>query len=163
MPAPLHLQFELGSDRYLLPVGRVIEVLPLPVLKELPGAPAGVVGVADRSGRAVPVVDLARLATGRPASDRRSTRLVLVRYPAPGGERPLGLVLERAVTVVRAAEGDFQSAGVLGASWLGGVAAPADGARLAQRVEVEGLLPPALREVLFRDADTVLARAEGIG
>ncbi|MBC8009825.1 MAG: chemotaxis protein CheW, partial [Burkholderiales bacterium] len=53
MPAPLHLQFELGPDRYLLPVARVEAVLPLPALKNLPGAPEGVAGVADHHGVAV--------------------------------------------------------------------------------------------------------------
>jgi chemotaxis-related protein WspB len=163
MPAPLHLQFELGSDRYLLPVARVAAVLPLPVLKNLPGAPVGVAGVADHRGAAVPVIDLASLALGRPAADRRSTRLVLVRYPvsgAPGGERLLGLVVERATTVVRADPTTFQDAGAPAAAWLGGVAPAPGGARLLQRVEVEGLLPPDLRAVLFQVADDVAASAE---
>ena len=157
MPAPLHIEFELGADRYLLPVGRVEAVLPLPVLKALPGAPDGVAGVLNHRGRAVPVVDLARLALGRPAADRRSTRLVLVRFPARGTERTLGLVVEGATTVRRAAEEDFQPAGIPAAAWLGGVATARDGAGLAQRVEVEGLLPRSLREALFEVAESVLA------
>lgn len=159
MPAPLHLQFELGSDRYLLPVARVAAVLPLPALKNLPGAPAGVAGVADYRGVAVPVIDLASLAVGRAAADRRSTRLVLVRYSASGGERLLGLIVERATTVVRADPAEFQDAGTPALAWLGGVAPAPGAARMAQRVEVDGLLPPNLRSVLFQVADDVLAPA----
>jgi chemotaxis-related protein WspB len=157
MPVPLHLEFELGADRYLLPVARVEAVLPLPVLKALPGAPEGVAGVFNHRGRAVPVVDLARLALGRAAEDRRSTRLVLVRFPTRTADRTLGLIVEGATTVRRAAEDEFQDAGAVAATWLGGVA-PAPGiAGLAQRVEVEGLLPPGIREALFQVADLVLA------
>lgn len=157
MPAPLHLEFELGSDRYLLPVARVEAVLPLPSLKSLPGAPEGVAGVLNYRGRAVPVVDLARLALGRAAADRRSTRLVLVRYPAPGGDRPLGVILEGATTVARAAAEDFHSSGAPAAAWLGEVSSAAGGgAGLAQRVEIEGLLPRELRAALFEVADSVL-------
>lgn len=157
MPAPLHLEFELGADRYLLPVTRVEAVLPLPALKMLPGAPDGVAGVLNYRGRAVPVVDLARLALGRAAADRRSTRLVLLRYLTSAGDRPLGLIVERATTVARAAEEDFQATGSPGAAWLGGVAATAErGAGLAQRIEIEGLLPPELRAALFEVAESVI-------
>lgn len=152
MPAPLHLEFALGPDRYLLPAERIAAVVPLPALKALPGAPEGVAGVLDYHGVATPVVDLPRLALGRPAADRRATRLALVRYPAPGGERLLGLIVEQATTVRRASAEEFQAAGAPAAAWLGRVA-PAPEGGLLQRVEVEGLLPDELRAVLFQAAD----------
>ncbi len=157
MPAPLHLEFEIGADRYLLPVESVEAVLPLPVLKTLPGAPEGVAGVFNHHGRAVPVIDLARLALGRAAADRRSTRLALVRFAARGTDRTLGLIMEGATAVRRASEEEFQAAGVGAAPWLGGVTPAAGAAGLAQRVEVGGLLPPGLREALFQVAELVLA------
>lgn len=144
----LFLQFEIGGRRYLLEAAKVAAVLPLPVVAPLPGAPAGVAGVANYQGGPVPVIDLSVLATGRPAADRLSTRLVLVRYPARGGERLLGLVAERATGAVRLDERAFASSGVTAAPWLGGVAP--DAGALAQRVEIEGLLPPDLRAVLFQ-------------
>lgn len=144
----LFLQFEIGGHRYLIEARTVAAVLPRPGLKPLPGAPAGVAGVANYQGRPVPVIDLAELATGRPAADRLSTRLVLVRYRAPSGEKLLGLVAERATSVARVDEKTFAPAGVAAAPWLGGVT-PASGA-LAQRVEIESLLPPELRAVLFQ-------------
>lgn len=144
----LFLQFEIGGRRYLLEAAKVAAVRPLPVVAPLPGAPAGVAGVANYQGAPVPVIDLSVLATGQPAADRLSTRLVLVRYPARGGERLLGLVAERATGAVRLDERAFAPAGVTAAPWLGGVAPDAGG--LAQRVEIEGLLPPDLRAVLFQ-------------
>lgn len=144
----LFLQFEIGGRRYLLEAAKVSAVLPLPEVAPLPGAPAGVAGVANYQGGPVPVIDLSVLATGLPAADRLSTRLLLVRYPARGGERLLGLVTERATGAVRLDERAFASSGVTAASWLGGVAP--DAGALAQRVEIEGLLPPDLRAVLFQ-------------
>ena len=177
MPAPLHLEFELGADRYLLPVAQVAAVLPLPALKALPGAPEGVAGVLNYRGKPVPVLDLPRLALGRPAELRRGTRLVLVNYPAPAGSRLLGLIVERATTVARVAAEAFETAGSPAAAWLGDVAAPPPppappptgspdrrrentvgrGAALAQRIEVAGLLPPDLRAVLFAAVETAAA------
>lgn len=151
----LFLQFEIGGHRYLLEAARVTAVLPLPALKLLPGAPVGVAGVANYQGGPVPVIDLARLATGYAAADRLSTRLILVRYPDAARGRLLGLVAERATSVTRADEKAFASPGVAAAAWLGGVA-PADGS-LAQRVEIEGLLPPDLKAVLFQAAEGTFA------
>lgn len=150
----LFLQFEIGGHRYLLEAARVTAVLPLPALKPLPGAPEGVAGLANYQGHPVPVIDLSLLAAGRPAADRLSTRLVLVRYPDAHDGRPLGLIAERATSVMRLDEKAFASAGVAAAPWLGGVA-PAAGA-LAQRVEVEGLLPPSLRDALFQAVEAAV-------
>ncbi len=66
----LFILFQLGSDRYALPAGQVAEVLPLVALKALLGAPAGVAGLIDYRGTAVPVIDLSALALGRPAALR---------------------------------------------------------------------------------------------
>lgn len=153
---PLYLQFEIDGHRYLVDARSVAAVLPLPALKPLPGAPVGVAGAANHQGAPVPVIDLTALATGRAAPDRLSTRLVLARYPAPGGERLLGLVAERATSVARLDEKEFSEPGVTAAPWLGGVAPEARGG-LAQRVDVVELLPPALRDALFRTAEEAFA------
>lgn len=124
---------------------------PLPLLKALPGAPEGVVGVANYQGVPLPVIDLALLATGVRAPDRLSTRLLLVRYPAPGGERLLGLVAERATGVARIEEKTFAKSGVTAAPWLGDVAPVRDGGGgMSQRVRVRELVPADLRAVLFQ-------------
>lgn len=151
---PLHLQFEIAGHPYLLETGRVAAVSPLPLLKPLPGAPAGVVGVVNHRGAPVPVVDLALLATGSRAPDRLSTRLVLVRHPTPAGERLLGLVVERATSVIRVDEADVAPTGVTAAPWLGGVAPAGDkSGGLAQLVDTHALLTPEVSAALFRAAE----------
>ena len=41
----LFLLFQLGKERYALPASRVVEVVPLLELKQLPQAPKGVAGI----------------------------------------------------------------------------------------------------------------------
>jgi chemotaxis-related protein WspB len=152
----LFLQFELRGDRYLLDTAQVAEVLPRVALKAYPRAPAGVAGVANLRGQAVPVLDFGLLAGGEPAADRLSTRLILVHYPSTGGStRLLGLVAEHATEVVRLEPAALQPAGVSApeAPWLGEVGAAGNG-KLAQRVRVEELVPAELRTLLFEAAET---------
>jgi chemotaxis-related protein WspB len=146
----LFILFQLGSDRYALPAGQVAEVLPLVALKALPGAPAGVAGLIDYRGTAVPVVDLSALALGRAAAQRVSTRVLMVKYPLARGEtRLLGVIAERATETVARRPEDFKPTGVASEAtrYLGPVANDPRG--LIQRVEIDALLTPALRAALF--------------
>ncbi|MGY2048805.1 chemotaxis protein CheW [Methylobacterium sp. JK268] len=76
----------------------VREILPLPRLWRPPGVPAALAGFFDLGGRAVPVLDVARLfglaaeAEGRPMLYRH---LLLV-----GGEAPLALLVDRVADLV---------------------------------------------------------------
>lgn len=146
----LFILFQLGSDRYALPAGEVAEVLPLVALKVLPGAPAGVAGLIDYRGTAVPVVDLSALALGRPAAQRVSTRVLMVKYPLIRGETHLlGLIAERATETFARRPEDFRPTGVASEEtrYLGPVAHDPRG--LIQRIEIDALLTPALRAALF--------------
>lgn len=148
------LVFRLDQDRYALPAQEVVEVLPLLQFKHWPMAAPGVAGVCTYRGRPVPVLDLSALCLGRPAPRRLSTRLLMVRYPdARGPARLLGLIAEDATDTVRLDPGDFAEAGVRsdGAPFLGPVAAHGGG--VLQRVEVAALLPAALRDALFVEAE----------
>lgn len=149
----LFLLFQLGSDRYALEAGQVVEVLPLVTLKELPQAPRGVAGLANYRDETVPVVDLSALALGQPAAHRVSTRILMVRYSLPeGGNRLLGLVAERATEMMKCAPEDFQETGVENkdAPYLGPVLRNERG--LIQRVDIKTLLNDELREALFRQS-----------
>lgn len=146
----LFLLFQLGPDRYALPARDIVEVLPLVMLKTLPGAARGVAGLVNYRGVAVPVLDLSALALGVSAAPRVSTRLLVVRYAPPsGGEQLLGLVTERATETLQPAPEDFQSTGVTqgDSRWLGPVTRDPRG--LIQRVEVAALLTEDLRASLF--------------
>jgi chemotaxis-related protein WspB len=147
----LFLQFQLGKDRYALDSGRVVEVLPLLGIKQIPQAPAGVAGAFNYRGKPVPVIDLSELALGRPARLHMSTRIIVVRYPDGNGiQHELGLIAEKATETVRRDPADFTDSGVIndGAPYLGPVATDPNG--LVQWIEVTKLLPAAVRDVLFR-------------
>jgi chemotaxis-related protein WspB len=146
----LFLLFQLGQDRYALDTSRVAEVLPLVGITQIPQAPAGVAGLFNYRGVPVPVVDLSQLTMGRPAHSRLNTRIVLVHYPdSSGGTRLLGLIAEKVTETVRRDKADFVASGVTNdrAPYLGPVATDARG--LMQWIDVESLLPPSVRDVLF--------------
>ena len=147
----LFLMFRLGKDRYVLDVGQVEEVLPLLEPTVLPGAPHGVVGAINHRGQPVPLLDLSLLALGRPSAAVISTRVILIRYPIEGGEtRRLALVAERVIQTLSRDPADFVPSGVDAGmpAYLGPVASDVEG--LIQLVRAEALLPPELREILFR-------------
>jgi chemotaxis-related protein WspB len=143
------LLFQIGSERYALPVQRVAEVLPLVALKTIPGAPKGVAGVFDYRGAPVPVIDLSALTVDRAAERRLGTRIVLCRYQ---GERLLGLIAEKATETLRRNPADFIATGIHheGAPYLGPVCPDARG--MIQLVSVDQLLPESVRSSLFRSA-----------
>ena len=146
----LFLLFRLGKDRYALPATQVAEVLPMLEVKRIPQAPPAVRGAFDFRGRPVPLVDLSQMATGVPAREQLSTRIVLVDYPdGSGGTRLLGLLAEQVTETLRRNPEDFRDSGVgiPEAPWLGPVAS--DDGGLVQRVEVAQILLPEVRALLF--------------
>lgn len=72
-----HLVFSCGASLYAVPAETAAEVVTLPLLTRVPGAPVHLVGVFAHRGEVLPVVDLARLA-GKPL-DEAFKRAVLVR------------------------------------------------------------------------------------
>ncbi|UZF92160.1 chemotaxis protein CheW [Bosea sp. NBC_00550] len=147
----LFLMFQLGQDRYVLDAAQVEMVLPLLSAKQLPAAPAGVIGAISYHGTPVPLIDLSLLALGRPAAPVLSTRILLLRYPTgPGEHKLLGLVAERAIETTKRDPADFVASGVEAGTppYLGPVAADETG--LIQWIKPEALLPPEIRDILFR-------------
>ena len=148
----LFLLFQLGKDRYALEATLVVEVLPLVNIKQIPRAPVAVAGVFNYRGDPVPVIDLTELTLGRPALKRLSTRIIVVNYAEDNGDKHLlGLIAEMATETVRREPADFVASGVTNdaAAYLGPVATDARG--LIQWIQVNQLLPVAVRELLFRN------------
>lgn len=158
----LFLIFELGHDRYALPAALIAEVLPVVRIKRVPHAPAGVIGVFNYRGAPVPVIDLSELTLGRPAAPRLSTRLIVVSYPDRNGPdrnvpdqndkhtwHLLGLIAERATDTMQRDPADFVPSGTTTgqAPYLGHVTTSSHG--VVQRIDVETLLPEAVRASLF--------------
>lgn len=144
----LFLLFQIDQSRYALDARKVVEVLPLISLMQIPQAPSGVAGMFNYRGAPVPAIDLSQLVLGRPARRRLHTRIVLVNYPdQDGGLHLLGLIAERATETQRREPSDFVASGVT-VPFQGAVATDARG--LTQWIDVEQLLPPAVRGLLFQ-------------
>jgi len=127
----LFLHFQIGDDGFALAADRIVEVLPLVALEQERHAPEGIAGSFDYRGRFLPVVDLCALELGRPARQRLSTRIIVVRL-AEHDDALIGLIAENATETLRREPGDF---------------APfATGPRgLVQRVALDSLVPARLR------------------
>jgi chemotaxis-related protein WspB len=142
--------FKLGSDRYALEASRVVEIVPLVALKQVPQAPKGLAGVFDYRGRPVPAIDLCDLTLGRPAGERLSTRIIIVNFVAQDGlSHLLGLIAEHATQMLRKDAREFVDSGVSlrHAPYLGPVLMDPQGP--IQLVLEQRLLPPEVRNLLF--------------
>lgn len=147
----LFLLFRLGKDRYAIDVRQVVEVLPLLAAKQIPLTPPAVSGAFNYRGQTVPLIDLCQLALGRAALPRLSTRIVLVNITDGNGRlRLLGLLAEHVTDTLNCAASDFKDSGVTvpEAPYLGRVTSDAKG--LVQWLQVEQLLPPDVRDLLFQ-------------
>ncbi|MBK6810894.1 MAG: chemotaxis protein CheW [Sandaracinaceae bacterium] len=74
---PAALVVHVGSDLFAIPCTDVVSVLPLPELRPLPGAPAGLLGTFSYGGAIVPVIDLAQALTGVATDDCLAVRVVI--------------------------------------------------------------------------------------
>jgi len=132
-----HLVFACGESLYAVPADSAQEVVNLPPLTRVPGAPSHLLGVFAHRGEVLPVIDLAML-TGTKV-DAAMKRAVLVRV-ARGG---LALTATR-VAGVSILQGPFDS---LGAS---GVQAHLRGPATAPAGQVAVIEPEGLFEFLAR-------------
>lgn len=127
----LFVHFQLGDDGFALAANRVVEILPLVELEKERRAPRAIAGSFDYRGRFVSVVDLCALELDRPARQRLSTRIIMVRLSEDEGTM-IGLIAENATETLRCDHADFAPFAM---SPRGPV----------QRVDVESLLPADLR------------------
>lgn len=104
----LFVLFQIGQQRYVLEAKRIVEVVPYLAVTPWPQAPKGFAGIINFRGQPIPVVDLGLLAADRPASERLSTRILVVKFHATdGGERLLGLLAEQATQMLRKDPAEF--------------------------------------------------------
>lgn len=74
-----HLVFACGSSLYAVPAERAAEVVSLPQLTRVPGAPPHLLGVFAHRGEVIPVIDMGVLVGTK--GEATSRRAVLVRVP----------------------------------------------------------------------------------
>jgi chemotaxis-related protein WspB len=147
----LLLILEAGTQRFGLTASRIVEVIPAPALRPMPGLPAFIAGAFSYHGRIFPVIDLSSLLTGRPARPLLSTRIVMLNFQPPQGSEPLllGLLAEHATELLSCAPEEFQPAGVHGIDtpFAGEVLIRPDG--LIQELNVDRMLSEKLQEQLL--------------
>jgi len=86
----IHRRGVCVSDlKLLLELDATSEVVELPQLFRLPGAPTGVVGLANRYGRVVPVVDVPTVFGLKPSDAKKKWLLVCGR-----GDEAVGLIID---------------------------------------------------------------------
>jgi len=142
------LVFHIGPDRYGLPLRSITRVLPAASLKQVPLAPDFVAGLLDLHGEPVPVIDLSTLAGLAPPPVWFDTRIILAEYRLPGRSAMIGLQAEHVTGIETVEPEALRDAGLGSAPFLGQVAGGSAG--MLQLVELDQLLVPAVRELLFR-------------
>lgn len=85
-----YLTFNLDEQRYALPIEQVVEVAVMVALDTMPDTPPAVLGVANRHGAVLPMLDL-RLVFGKPAPPLTSSTLFIV---AAYNDQIVGLVVD---------------------------------------------------------------------
>jgi chemotaxis-related protein WspB len=143
-----------GSAQYGIAASRIAELIPVPVLRQLPGTPLFVSGVFSYHGQVVPVIDLSMLLTGHPSQQLLSTRILLVDFQAPRSKQPvlLGIMAEHATETLECNRADFKPASVhgSGAPFAGDILVRPDG--LIQELNVDRLIATELQDQLFAEA-----------
>jgi chemotaxis-related protein WspB len=148
----LFLLFQLGKDRYALEAGKIVEVLPMVALKQLPQAPNGFAGIFNYRGRPVPTLDLCQLTQGQAAAERLSTRIIVINCSdGQGGQRSLGIIAERATEMLRRNPRDFIDPGfkTKDAPYLGPVLLDPKGT--IQWIHEQHLVTEHVRDLLFAE------------
>ena len=145
------LIFAIGNDRYGLRTDSIIRVLPMLALSRLAHAPDYVAGLMNYRSAQVPVIDLQMLICGIPCEARFDTRIIVVDYAgSDGAHHLLGLMAEQVDGIRGSDERTLVDAGVARAAapYLGKITV--DGAGIVQLIEVDQLLPEAVRAILFQ-------------
>lgn len=81
--------FLLGGQRFVAPMGEIVEMLPTPGFTRLPNVQPWVMGVANVRGRLCPLFDLEAFLGGRLAANRKRHRVLIVEM----GELYSGLIV----------------------------------------------------------------------
>jgi chemotaxis-related protein WspB len=150
----LFVVFKAGDTSYAMEACQVIEVVPLVTLRNCPGAPAFMAGMANYGGTSVPVIDLGRTVSGVPSASYLSTRIILTQYAGAGGRRRIVGVLAEAVTsTMEREESDFSQDSVAtpGSLCFGKLAVSGTG--FIQLVVAAHLAPEELEQMLFTEQE----------
>jgi purine-binding chemotaxis protein CheW len=101
---PLVVTFRVGRQHYALPLASVLQVVRLPALTIVPGAPPTLCGLLNLRGSFVPVLD-ARALLGEPGSIGLESQVIVI--GANNGAPRVSLLVDEVDTVRGFAPGSF--------------------------------------------------------
>jgi chemotaxis-related protein WspB len=110
----LLLLFHIGNNLYAIETSKVVEILPMVMLRRVQPARDSVVGVFNYRGRIIPAVDLCHLVSGKPSQTCYRTRIILVQNAAAA--RPIGLIAERVSETLKISIEEVETAELINAS-----------------------------------------------
>jgi len=142
----LVIPFWIGQEAYAVASADLYGVLPRPLLRSMPGGPAGLLGVFNYRGRWTPVLDAQFLLGGVSARPALATRVLLCHTKVP--DVALGLLCEKVTDALTVDPAAWSAPGVrLGdAPWLGPL--QTSGGITVQRLFIPHLLTPELAAAL---------------
>ncbi len=88
------LFLEIEGRRFAIAASEILEVLPMVEYRSAHGGPEWLLGLFNRRGTLVPLVDLAHMIVGTPAKLRMGSRIVMVQLPEGDA---LGLLVEEVI------------------------------------------------------------------
>ena len=148
----LLLSFHIGDERYVMEAARIIEIVPMVQLKNIPRTPDYVAGLFNYRGQPVQVIDLCQLTINRASEENLSTRIILLTGKIENGDKYLiGLIAERVTEMIRLDEADFISAGIIksNANFLGNMANDKNG--MIQMIDIDHLVSNELRDLSLNE------------
>ncbi len=95
-----YLTFDLGDDRYAVPVTQVEVVLEMATITRVPKSPASLKGVINHRGSVVPVVDLRTLLRLPPLPQDAVPAIVITQIEYEDGTVSTGFLADRVHEVV---------------------------------------------------------------
>ncbi|WP_088892720.1 chemotaxis protein CheW [Leptolyngbya ohadii] len=151
------LLFHIGENLYAIDTDRVIEIVPMVLLRKIEPAPDHIAGVFNYRGNIVPVIDLCRLIRGNPCRICYSSRLIMVSYSPEEGktqeqpQRQFGLIVERVSETLKVAADRIKTAEPISDS-------PYFGELF---VDEKGIIQTVNWEQLIKDADQAALLGKG--
>lgn len=145
----LLLLFETSDGRYALDSVHIVEIIPLLKTKKIPSAPAFVKGMINYHGTPVPVFDFCALEGGESSRIYYSTRIILVNYPLDDEEKLVGIIAERVTDVIKCAESNLRSSGILLEKGMLGAGDDSSEEELVQLFDIKRMIPEDILRELF--------------
>lgn len=98
------VSFLLGSEEYCVDIFEVQEIINLPTIKQIPGAPSFVDGIINLRGKIVPIIDFRKRLNLNVTEFTRHTRVVIVQV----NNRVIGFIVDMVSGVFKIDEADIE-------------------------------------------------------